>query len=168
MQDALFRGHFFSVLCVINRVKNANSFIMEENYPHMCELCFPDGIEFGFIGNGSLVLFNGNYMLLCGQGHRDDDIYTFPIKPEPNPLGKLDLCDEEWEALSKEKQEEEFKWFESVTDHTREAKFHIGDAFEFVAACIKTGDVIIDKGSIWSQVWHHCGMLIKNYEEKNR
>ncbi|MHA2280093.1 MAG: hypothetical protein ACXAC5_04355 [Promethearchaeota archaeon] len=142
--------------------------IMTEDYPHMCELCFPDGIEFGFIGTGSLILYDGKYMLLCGQGHRDDEIYTFPEKPTSNPLGTNTLSDDEWDALPIEKSDEECKWIENIWDQTREARFHLRDAYDFVAACIDNGDIVEEHGSFWQQIWHRCGELIEEHEIKQK
>jgi len=141
---------------------------MEENYPHICNLCFPGGIEFGFIGDGSLIFYDNKYMLLCGQGHRDDEIYVFPEKPTSNPLGSNSLPDDEWDALPTDKQNKECEWIENIYELTRDAKFHIGDAYNFVDACIKNGDVDRNNGSIWVQIWHRCGTLIEEYEKNNK
>jgi hypothetical protein len=141
---------------------------MTEEYPHMCDLCFKDGIEFGFIGTGSLILYDGKYMLLCGQGHRDDEIYIFPEKPTPCPLGKTYIPDDEWDMLSSEEKDKECCWLENLREHVREARFHLRDAYDFVVACIDNGDIIEEHGSFWAQIWHRCGELIERYEDKQK
>lgn len=64
-----------------------------------CDLCFPGSVEVGIIGDGySLMLHEGKYHIVGGQGHKGDIILTFPIKPypDPDPECENDDIDDSW------------------------------------------------------------------------
>ena len=64
----------------------------------MCELCYADGIEVKYFGDGLALIFNKDkYHLLAGQGHNGDELFTFDVKPIPDPYPQI-LDDEIWKT----------------------------------------------------------------------
>lgn len=57
-----------------------------ENVPFLCNLCFPEGKDYGAITETlHLVENEGRYAIMTSPGHKDDEILIFPQKPTPDP-----------------------------------------------------------------------------------
>lgn len=114
-----------------------------EDYPWMCELCYPEGVDLGDICDGySLMEWKGQYHILGGQGHMDDVIYTFPVAPRPD-----DDSDE---------------WIDEVLKPLFAWKMDPMEGWDLVQSCLEAG---FDKSEEGFKCWigNKCGeMVIKH------
>lgn len=99
----------------------------ELDHQWMCDLCFKEGKEIGRLAPGYSLIYNeGKYHILGGQGHRDDEIVTFPTTPwvDPDPECDLDHPDAD-------------RW-DNETDALNEVlKMDVHEAYCFLSQCRK-------------------------------
>lgn len=84
---------------------------IKEKTQWICNLCYPNAEEIGMIFDGcALILHEGKYHIVIGQGHKGDIAYTFENKPFPDPDPECEI--EELEEKSDQWMEEILTPFE--------------------------------------------------------
>lgn len=108
-----------------------------EDYPWMCDLCYPEGVDLGDIAPGySLIRLNDKYHILGGQGHSGDIIYTFDV----DPFYLSDEDDEEDKYQSQWGEQQEWDcWFAYIYEPLEMHKMHIIEAYRFIDKCKEAG-----------------------------
>ena len=139
-----------------------------------CQLCYPGIIDVGEIGRCVWISkYKGRYRLFFGQGHKDDIIHTFRIKPFPEPSIYMKMDG----SLATKKEEFSYK----------DRKFYVADkycekympsmspieGYQLIKACMgKPGYYRPSmRGSglnfnMW--LFFKCGELIEEYEKRKR
>ncbi len=120
----------------------------------MCESCWDlkDAVEIGPFPGGSLILQNGKYKILAGQGHGDDDILTFAVKPTPEPEDTDEVSDVWW------------NWHIDV-NKTNWNNWNIDDADRIIKASKRFG-YNSDKQYLSRWLYNKAGELIAEFEKK--
>lgn len=120
-------------------------------------------IEFGPIANGSLIYDGGEkrYTILCGQGHRGDEVCIFPCKPYYEP--HAEKVQQEIELTDQEDAEWK-QWYDALVVPLRETfKLEPVEGHTFVQACItESGYNLSDGFEAW--LINKCSSLIAIYE----
>jgi len=125
----------------------------------MCDLCFHNAKEIGMIAPGyALILQNDEYKILAGQGHSDDDIYTFSKKPFVDPDPEC-LHDKDEIGLAED------IWLDLMDEVEKTFKLTPRDGHHFVLACTPEYG---HKESFNGWLINKCGILIGLYEKDNK
>ena len=122
----------------------------------MCELCFPDAVEIGLVAPGlSLILHEGKYRLLWGQGHKGDVFLTFdnPPWPDPDPEVKPNLSKED-DALA-------MQWLDAADAELEEKlRTHASAGYTLVQTCKESGYGTTGHKLLNHWLYNKCGRLI--------
>jgi hypothetical protein len=117
----------------------------------VCDACFKNFVEIGEIVDGHwLAKIGKKYVVLGNQGHRGDEVYTFPCKPSPEPR----------------KTSEFFEWDKNVEEHDKKAMLNFGVAFELVASAVKSGYDQDKHGHFFRWFWNRAARMIRKHERK--
>jgi len=163
--------------------------VYEETNKWVCSLCYPGVKEIGEIADGFwLAFFEGNYIIVGYNGHRDDWAFVFEDKPTPNPdpqnqpcptcgkenaVSKTDLqagyrcgkCpDERCEADDNDPLlQESLAWLDRIDYFKWLVPVEVG--YDFMRSCIETGGWNQEEYKIFDQwLYDKAGRLIKEWE----
>ena len=130
---------------------------------HMCEQCFPHGIEVGLIGPPNLwLIFNeGHYHLLWDNGHKGDIVVSFERpRIDPDPEDREDASGELLDAC--------LLWIDEADDTlTPQLQMSPDHGESFMAACRKGGygHVTTQHYMLNHWLYHRCALLIQTHEQ---
>jgi hypothetical protein len=124
----------------------------------MCTECFRGGMEIAELAPGySLVLHGGQYFILGGQGHSDDEVLVFKHKPWPDPDPDCTAADDDPEPT---------RWIDEACLDTDEWYLHPSEGWALVEACRKAG-LDDDGGALDCWLFDWAGKKIREYEKKH-
>lgn len=148
----------------LNGIKNMEPTYEEPEYDKhpeykwTCYLCYPGASEIGMICGGyALILWEGKYHILGGQGHLGHIEYSFENKPFPDPDPECaEELDPEDEALSE-------RWLDMMEHLSKNLKMDPYTGHELIERCLVVGyDPEEHSFDCW--LLDRCGQLIKNWE----
>ena len=129
-----------------------------------CDSCFSDWDEIGYIAPGlALIVRDGTYALIGGQGHNGDTYIVFDRAPRPDPivfdehLDELDVHSPEAQALAADSD----AWLEEATTAMAKlATFELRDAYHLVGDLIAAGYRPDEDGTTTLWLYDQIGQLI--------
>lgn len=134
----------------------------------LCDMCFGgDAVELGEVVDGLyLVKAGGQYRLLVPPGHRGDDIFTFPSRPQADPLAGVDWDDLDRRERTGTLTDEEHRligesngWVEEADEGMRglTAALSLRGAADLYAAMVKAGYDPDEDGNAEMWLYGRCG-----------
>jgi hypothetical protein len=137
---------------------------MEQTSIFMCNFCFPDAKEIGIISPGYALIYKDRLFHILGhQGHKEDEIFTFPVTPWEAPEEvdvKYNIS-----GLKSKYTQAELKWFKDA-DKTRKAfVVPVEEGYFFILSLKKEK---MQPGCPVSWVFNKCGKLIRMFLESGK
>lgn len=130
-----------------------------------CPMCYPGATEIGKIAGHYYLtkLTNEKYVIMGGQGHLDDDVFTFQSTPEVDPFDEM-TDDEINQAppilVSKQAA------YQDKLDNVRIIMDCL-EGYNLITACLKDGiyDFERDGSNFNAFLFNHCGKMIRDYNK---
>lgn len=134
----------------------------EETNQWVCSLCYPGVKEIGEIADGFwLALFEGKYMIVGYNGHRDDWAFVFEDKPTPNPDPNDEHEDNDDPILH-----QCIEWLDKADESYEKWLVPVAVGHDFMQSCIETGGWDQEKYKMFDQwLYDKAGRLIQEWEK---
>jgi len=100
----------------------------------VCNLCYPDAVEYGEIFPGGWLMRNGDrYAVMAAHGHQGYELLFFPDRPTPNPDPECA------EGLSPDEEKAADAWVDRVRDWQDAVLMSPEDGYFLVRGCKEAG-----------------------------
>lgn len=137
---------------------------MKEFNTFTCPMCYPEATEIGKIAGHYYLtkLPNGKYVIMGGQGHLDDDVFTFQVTPEVDPFDGM--TDNEINQAPPKIEEA----YQDKLDNVR-IIMDCMEGYNLITACLKDGiyDFEKDGSNFNAFIFNHCGKMIRDHKNEN-